>query len=117
MLFQENIAIYVQIAGDIKEQIISGRLHEGDRIGSVREYSLHYAVTALTIQRTMALLESEGVIHTKKGVGSFVSDGAKEALRSRMLGTAVRDFLTHMKNMGIQPEEIISLIKEGLCSE
>ena len=78
MGFQDNIPIYVQIADDIKNEIISGKLQAMDKLLSVRQYSAKYQVTALTIQRAVALLESEGIIHTQKGVGSFVNSNHQE---------------------------------------
>ena len=51
MAFQDNIPIYVQIADDIKNQIVRGSLPEEEKLGSIREYSARYQVTALTVQR------------------------------------------------------------------
>ena len=66
MGFQDNIPIYVQIADDIKNEIISGKLQAMDKLLSVRQYSAKYQVTALTIQRAVALLESRGLSTLKK---------------------------------------------------
>ena len=110
MKFTENIPIYVQIANDIKDQIISGKLHEGDKLSSIREYSVAYQVTALTLQRAMALLEQESVVHTKKGVGSFVNAGMKDALKTKMVDELVQEFITRTTNMGLTKAEIIARI-------
>jgi DNA-binding transcriptional regulator YhcF (GntR family) len=112
--FQDNIPIYIQIANDIKEQIVSGKLQDGDKIKSVREYSVLYEVTALTIQRAMQVLEAEGVIQARKGVGSFVISGVQPALENTMVTTQVQEFVRRMKNMGISNEMILTLIKEEI---
>ena len=117
MTFQDNIPIYVQIADDIKAQIISSKLNDNDKLNSIREYSAMYQVTALTMQRAMALLEAENVIHTKKGIGSFVNPGTRETLRSKILAAMVREFITRATNMGLTHTEITELIKEGLKNE
>lgn len=57
MIFQENVPIYVQIANDIKDKIIAGKLAEGEKLSSIREYSIDYEVTALTMQRALACNE------------------------------------------------------------
>lgn len=114
MGFQENIPIYVQIANDIKEQIISGKLQDEDKIKSIREYSLFYEVTTLTIQRAIQLLESDGVIQTKKGVGSFISIGVRQILEKKIVFAQVQEFIQRMRNMGIEDDLIILLVKEGL---
>ena len=117
MGFQDNIPIYVQIADDIKNEIISGKLQAMDKLLSVRQYSAKYQVTALTIQRAVALLESEGIIHTQKGVGSFVNSDAPTRLCEEMVWEEVQDFLRRMKKMGIDKEEILKKAKEGLEHE
>jgi len=111
MKFAENTPIYVQIASNIKEQIISGKLAEGDKLSSIREYSVQYEVTALTMQRAMALLEAEGVVYTKKGIGSFVNTSVKDALKVKMVDELVREFITRVTNMGLARDEIIDRIK------
>ena len=113
MKFTENIPIYVQIANDIKDQIISNKLHEGDKLSSIREYSQEYQVTALTIQRAMALLEQESIVHTKKGIGSFVNAGVKDNLKTKMVEQLVQEFITRITNMGLSKAEIIDWIKRS----
>ena len=112
MKFTGNIPIYVQIANDIKDQIISGKLAEGDKLCSIREYSVQYEVTALTMQRAMGLLELEDVVHTKKGVGSFVNTGMKENLKAKMIDELVYEFITRVTNMGLSYDEIIGSIEQ-----
>jgi Predicted transcriptional regulators len=114
MRFQDNIPIYVQIANDLKEQIISGKLQDGDKLGSLREYSVEYEVTTLTMQRTFNLLESEGIIQTKKGIGSFVVLGVQSSLENKVVNLQVEEFLTRMKNMGVSEEDILTIVKERL---
>ena len=112
MKFTENIPIYVQIANDIKDQIISGKLREGEKLHSIREYSVQYEVTALTMQRALGLLETEDVVHTKKGVGSFVNPGTTKALKAKMVEALVSEFITRITNMGLTYDEIISWIQQ-----
>ncbi len=117
MGFQDNVPIYVQIANEIKEQIISGKVQEGDKLSSVREYSATYEVTTLTIQRAIQLLEREKVIETRKGIGSFVTVGVRTELKSKMVGAQVKEFVVRMKNMGMSDNEIVAFIKEELENE
>jgi len=114
MKFQDNIPIYVQIANDIKEQIVSDELKEEDKLLSIREYSVKYSVTALTMQRALALLETEGVIKTKKGVGSFVMKDIQKILKQDMVTKEVEAFVEGLKRIGLSSSEIIILVKEAL---
>ncbi len=116
MGFQENIPMYRQIATDIKEQIISGKISGGEKVKSVREYSIYYAVNALTVQRAMQLLEMEGIIETKRGIGSFVAHGIRQDLEKRMAKQQVTEFTSRMKSMGITNEGILAAVKEALAN-
>jgi len=104
----------MQIADDIKGQIVSKKLQEGDKLPSIREYSTQYSVTALTMQRALGLLESDGVVQTKKGVGSFVKEGILEKLKSTMLAEQVQTFIAQLTRMGLSNEEILELVKGAL---
>jgi len=115
--FAENIPIYVQIANEIKDRIISGKLNDGDKLLSLREYSLMYEVTALTMQRALGLLETENIVETKKGVGSFVKAGTREELRKRTIDEWVRDFIARAMNMGLSGAEILAKVNETLNCE
>ncbi len=117
MGFQENVPIYVQIADDIKQEIISGDLHAGDKLLSIRECSAKYQVTALTVQRAMALLEVQQIVTAKKGVGSFVNPDAPAHLQEEMVKSEVEGFLKRMKKMGFDEEEILQKVKDGLSYE
>ena len=67
MGFQDNIPIYVQIADDIKNEIISGKLQAMDKLLSVRQYSAKYQVTApQQLRGQLLFLESEGISTLKK---------------------------------------------------
>jgi len=113
MEFKDNNPIYMQIANDIKEQIICGKLIDGDKLKSVREYSVFYEVTTLTIHRAMQLLEADEIVKTKKGVGSFIVSGVQSALGSKMVKAQVKEFIHGMGNMGISEEDILKLVREG----
>jgi len=107
----------MQIANDIKEQIISGQIKDGEKLKSVREYSVIYEVTTLTIHRAIRLLEAEGVIQTKNGVGSFVISGVQPTLENKMVSAQVQEFMNRMKSMGIPKADILKLVQEALANE
>ncbi|MDF2542945.1 MAG: transcriptional regulator, GntR family [Herbinix sp.] len=117
MKFQDNIPIYIQIANDIKDKIISGEYREDEKLPSIREYCAIYEVTSLTMQRAFQQLEGNEVIWTKKGIGSFVSKNSKNKLQEDMMQSQVTEFVKRMKNMGLTEEGILALIKEAFNHE
>lgn len=116
-IFQDNIPIYIQICNDIKEQIIRGQLNDSDKLPSIREYSTIYEVTALTIQRAMQQLEQDGIIQSRKGIGSFIIDGSKDRLSQKMIHAQTQEFIKRMKNMGLSNYDISKTLEEELNNE
>jgi len=115
MIFVENLPIYVQIADDIKDQIVAGKLADGDKLLSLREYSLLYAVTALTMQRALGLLESEDIVETKKGIGSFVKADAAAQLKVRLVDDLINDFIARAGKMGLSSVEIMHRMAQAVA--
>ena len=63
--------IYQQVSGQIKEQIISGELGEGDSLPSIRKLARELQISVITTKRAYEELEKEGFIDTVGGKGCF----------------------------------------------
>lgn len=63
---------YAEVAADLREQIRSGDLAPGSRLGSYRELAGHYGVAGGTVQAALRVLRSEGLITSVPGRGTFV---------------------------------------------
>ena len=77
--------IYEQIARQIREQIVSGDLAEGDLIPSIRRLARELQVSAITTKRAYDDLEREGLLDTVAGKGTFVAAQNGEFLREKRL--------------------------------
>ena len=84
MEFNQNKPIYLQIADGINEKILSGELKEGDRILSVRELGGDLGVNPNTAMRSYEKLTMDGIIYNQRGIGYFVSEGAKAIALEKM---------------------------------
>ena len=84
MEFSQNKPIYLQIADGISEKILSGELKEGDRILSVRELGGELGVNPNTAMRSSEKLTMDGIIYNQRGIGYFVSEGAKAIALEKM---------------------------------
>ena len=65
--------IYEQISGQIKAQIMSGKLQAGDPLPSMRALAKSTHVSVITVQSAYESLQRDGFIDTTVGRGSFVS--------------------------------------------
>lgn len=89
MIFKESKPIYLQIAERICDEILLGQYSEEGRIPSVREYASMVEVNANTMMRAFDYLQSLNIIYNKRGIGYFVTTGAKEVI----LATRKESFL------------------------
>ena len=77
--------IYEQIGKQIKSQIISGELAEGEPLPSIRKLAKELQISVITTKRAYEELENEGFIDTVSGKGSFVAVQNKEFLREKKM--------------------------------
>ena len=82
MIFKDNKSIYLQIADRICDEILLGKYNEDERIPSVREYASMVEVNSNTVMRTYDYLQSDEIIYNKRGIGYFVSKGAKKLIKN-----------------------------------
>jgi len=110
MEFKKTESIYEQIASSIQENILDLVWKAGDRIPSVRETAGKIQVNPNTVMRTYSLLQDEGIIFNKRGIGFFVSDDAiqksidmkKQKFNTEMLP----EFFKMMDKLQISFEEL-----------
>lgn len=77
--------IYAQITRQIKEQIMSGQLHAGDALPSIRLLAKELRISVITTKRAYEDLEADGFIVTQAGRGSFVAAQNPALLREEHL--------------------------------
>lgn len=112
MEFNNDKPIYIQIASILKAQIASGERRAGDKLPSVREGSILFEVSALTMQRVMQQLEAEGIVISKKGVGYFIREECVGGLQARMAREKTGEFVREMKDCGLSLGAVYTLVEE-----
>ncbi len=71
--YHNGVPIYRQLIEQIRHQIMAGQLVEGQQLVSVRELATRLAVNPMTISKAYTLLEAEGLVERRRGVGLFVA--------------------------------------------
>jgi len=116
MNFKDNKAIYLQIAERICDEVLLHTYHEEERIPSVREYAAIVEVNFNTVMRSFEYLQMTGIIFNKRGIGYFVSEGAKEkihALRqSHFLDNEISEFFRQIYLLDIPMEKIVNMYQQ-----
>lgn len=106
--------IYQQIVRQIKGQIISGELPEGEPLPSIRKLARELQISVITTKRAYEELDREGLIDTVGGKGTFVASQNQDFLREKRMkiveGKLV-DALAEARNLGVGLEELEEMMR------
>jgi GntR family transcriptional regulator len=112
------VPIYQQIVEQLKKLIAVGALRPGDKLPTVREIAVQARVNRNTSARAIQILESQGIVHTRVGQGTFVSDEAPRLAKeetSTWLEDTIEKFFAEAESRGVSPEEICRKLTEKSC--
>lgn len=110
-----GVALYEQIATQLKQLIVSGELPEGYPLPSVRALARDLGVSIITTRRAYTELEQEGYVVTTPAKGTFVSSRFHERLRELGLirmSEIIDDLVYLARSMKITPEQLTELVAE-----
>jgi GntR family transcriptional regulator len=110
--------IYVQIVEQVGEAIAKGQLIAGDKLPAVRKLAAELVINPNTVARAYTILEQSGLVTTKTGSGTFVADPklrSKDAADANILSKRMDTLIAHSLNLGLGPEDIISMFKGRLA--
>lgn len=114
-MFDDRSPIYRQIADQITTDILGGALEEEEQVMSTNQYAAHYRINPATAAKAFQQLVDDGVLYKKRGIGMFVSTGARERLRARHRDSFFADIVDPMiaeaRAIGIPLDEIIRHLK------
>ncbi len=112
--FDSSRPIYAQLAELLKSQIISGQYQPGDRLPSVRELASEAGVNPNTMQRALSELEREGLVHSVRTIGRFIT--TDQAVLSSARETAARAvtqaYLSQLEGLGLTAADALQLISK-----
>ena len=104
--------IYQQIMAKLTEQIVSGQLSAGDKVPPVRELAAEAGVNPNTMQRALADLEREGLMHSNRTSGRYVDKNMIAQIRKQIADERISEFLAGMSQLGFTEQEILSLLEK-----
>jgi DNA-binding transcriptional regulator YhcF (GntR family) len=116
MNFKESKSIYLQIAERLCDEILQGKYSEEERMPSVREYAALMEVTVNTALRSFDYLQSQDIIYNKRGLGYFVTQGARnnilESRRKAFLNVEVYEFIHQLHTLNIPIGRIVEIYND-----
>lgn len=112
---RDSTPIYAQIERALRAAIASGRLKIGDQLPTVREMAVDLRVNANTVARVYSDLERQGVLETRRGVGTFISASPAKARSPNEHQRRLRAFATRVladaAAAGFTADEVIGQLK------
>ena len=83
MLTDDGRPIFLQIAEQLENSIIDGSLAEGEQVPSTNELAAFHRINPATAAKGVNQLVIDGILHKRRGIGMFVTTGARGLLRER----------------------------------
>ncbi|MFA4180513.1 GntR family transcriptional regulator [Xylanibacter rodentium] len=109
--FSNDKAIYLQMADRLCDEILAGLYGDDDRIPSVREYAVLLQVNTNTAVKAYDALARDGIIYNRRGLGYFVSAGARDTImqarRREFMEQTLPDVFRRMRLLGIGIDEVV----------
>jgi GntR family transcriptional regulator len=107
--------MYLQIMEQIRARIAAGEWPPGRELPSIRALAAGLNVSVITIKRAYLDLESEGVIVTRHGKGSFVAEGSGLAgeLQEARLEEHLAQAAEQARLLGLSDDELVERLRRA----
>jgi GntR family transcriptional regulator len=109
------VPIYRQIIDQIKYQVVTGVLKEGDRVPSVRDLAAKLAVNQNTILKVYNELCREDVLKIERGDGTYVSSNKQNmpvVERKKAVANVLREAAVQAIHLEISVEQAKELLEK-----
>lgn len=114
-ILNQEKSIYVQISEMIENDILRDVLLEEEKVPSTNELAKFFKINPATAAKGINLLVDEGILYKKRGIGMFVTKGAKQTVRKKrrdaFYDNFIRSLLTEAASLEISEEELIEMIR------
>ena len=116
-ILSKEKSIYIQISEMIENDILRDILLEEEKVPSTNDLAKIYTINPATAAKGVNILVDSGVLYKKRGIGMFVSSGAKKLIMKRRKAefyeNYVRAIVEEAKNLGMTKEDLIKMIEEA----
>jgi GntR family transcriptional regulator, transcriptional repressor for pyruvate dehydrogenase complex len=71
------VRIFEQVVNQIRDMILNGVFHPGDKLPSEQELEKQFNVSRSSIREALRVLEYDGFVEVRRGSGTFIADYAE----------------------------------------
>ena len=114
ILQNSGVPIYQQIAEQIKTDILSGKMKQGEYLPSIRGLARELKISVITTMKAYELLEIEGLVTAAQGKGYYVNAQDSEMLREqhlRKVEDSLQEAIAAAKIAGISDVELMGTLE------
>ena len=111
MTWNDSTPIYRQLRDRVVAMILDGVLKQGDALPSVRQVAADFQINPITVSKGYQELVDEGLVEKRRGLGMYVTDGARAALlkseRERFLNDEWPMLYARLERLGLDLETLL----------
>lgn len=113
ILQNSDVPIYKQIASQFRDDIMNGRISEGEYLPSIRGLAKDLKISVITTMKAYEQLAQEGFIAAVQGKGYIVNPQDREMVREqqlRLLEQHLTNAMDAARLAGISREELVKML-------
>ena len=115
--WSDNAPIYRQLKERVVGMMLDGLLKPGDALPSVRQIAAEYQLNPITVSRAYQELADEALVEKRRGLGMYMTDGAREKLlaseRERFLREEWPALLEHITRLGLDLDQLLQASRQA----
>lgn len=115
-----GVPFYEQIKEQMKTEILSGKVKEGDLLPSIRQLAKDLKISVITTTRAFSDLEQEGFVKNVQGKGCYVLPQNSEMVREQLLRDVEGAFekaVRAARTAGLTDDELMTMLQVMLQGE
>lgn len=121
LLSDDGRPIFLQIAEKIEDDIIGGRLPEQSQVPSTNQFAAFYQINPATAAKGVNLLVDQEILYKKRGIGMFVTEGARilliEKRKKQFYDQYVVTMINEAAKLGITAKQLSEMISRTESNE
>jgi GntR family transcriptional regulator len=110
---RSGMPTYMQLVNQVRRAARNGTLRAGDRLPTAREMVATLAINPNTVLKAYGFLESEGLVTSRPGIGTFIAQGLHAQLApevQRHLRRGLDAWLRRAASAGLDSEGILAIV-------
>ena len=115
--FDGNTPLYLQVAEQIEEAILTNGFKSGEQVPSTTEISREFHINPATVLKGMNILVNDEIIEKRRGLGMFVLEGARERItdkrRTQFYEDNIQPLINAARQIGLSEAVLAEMIKRG----